>query len=351
MGTSKTFLQNATTRHAIFVQRFAGSQMKEILPLLQKAKADTIAKLSKKNLSELGKRELNATLKDIDYNLNIIYTKMGKKLTKNMEEFGKYEAEFSARMFTKAAEADFKKPSNTAVVSAIISRPLVLTDEALSLESTLRTFSKAKRGEMITLIKNGVVKGQTNEEIIKELSFVTDKIQKNHAAALVKTVTNHVSSIARQLIMEENDDIIEAYQWVSTLDGRTTYTCQSLDGKIFEKGKGNPMPPLHWGCRSTTVPVVKKEYKLVSDDAFERTAKGDTGKTEMVKASSTYNSWLKTQSVEFQAEVLGEKRAKLFREGGLNVNQFVDKNYSSLTLEQLKRKEPLAFKKAGLTDE
>jgi SPP1 gp7 family putative phage head morphogenesis protein len=44
------------------------------------------------------------------------------------------------------------------------------------------------------------------------------------------------------------------YRYVATLDSRTSSICAALDGREFEYGKG-PMPPQHFNCRSTTVPI------------------------------------------------------------------------------------------------
>jgi len=273
---------------------------------------------------------------------------MNKGLISNFQEFGDYEADFSARMFTRATLAEFEKPATILVQAAVISKPILLTDDTLSVTSVLREFSKKKRKDFITTIKDGIIAGKTNQEIVNDINTISKKTHRLQAKSLVRTVTNHVSSTARQLTMQENDDIIEKYQWISTLDGRTTFTCQSLDGKIFEKGKG-PTPPLHWGCRSTIVPLVKPEYKIFDKEKSKRVARVD-GKSTLISGQTTYNSWLKTQSNEFQEEVLGPKRAALFRKGGLSLNQFVDERYEPLTLEQLKRKEPLAFEKAGLDE-
>ena len=59
-------------------------------------------------------------------------------------------------------------------------------------------------------------------------------------------------------------------------------------------------------------------------------------------------SRLKNQSKEFQVDVLGEKRAKLFRDGNLHLDRFTDSKGNTLTLDELRKKEPMAFDKAGL---
>jgi hypothetical protein len=54
-----------------------------------------------------------------------------------------------------------------------------------------------------------------------------------------------------------------------------------------------------------------------------------------VSAKRTYSGWLKDQSAEFQDQVLGKDRGKLFRSGKIKLDQFVDQNYNPVSLEQL----------------
>ena len=67
-----------------------------------------------------------------------------------------------------------------------------------------------------------------------------------------------------------------------------------------------------------------------------------------VPSSKSYNNWLKEQSVVYQEETLGKAKAKLFRDGGLDLDKFVDRNYQPLTLKELAAREAEAFRRAGL---
>lgn len=46
----------------------------------------------------------------------------------------------------------------------------------------------------------------------------------------------------------------DRYQWVSTLDDRTTPYCQAHHLRIYDYGRG-PIPPAHYRCRSTIVGI------------------------------------------------------------------------------------------------
>jgi hypothetical protein len=62
----------------------------------------------------------------------------------------------------------------------------------------------------------------------------------------------------------------------------------------------------------------------------------------------SYNDWLRRQPAEFQSQVLGGTKAKLFRDGGMSVDKFVDRRGNELTLAQLAEQDPTAFTRAGL---
>jgi hypothetical protein len=62
----------------------------------------------------------------------------------------------------------------------------------------------------------------------------------------------------------------------------------------------------------------------------------------------TYNEWLRDQPIEDQEEVLGVTKAKLFRDGNLPMDRFVDPKGHVYTLDELAKRESAAFKRAGL---
>jgi uncharacterized protein with gpF-like domain len=55
--------------------------------------------------------------------------------------------------------------------------------------------------------------------------------------------------------MQAADEWIEAYEWSSVIDERTTDYCESMDGKVFMKGEVE-LPPAHHNCRSVVIPVI-----------------------------------------------------------------------------------------------
>ncbi|MNH23416.1 hypothetical protein D3C79_833120 [compost metagenome] len=106
-----------------------------------------------------------------------------------------------------------------------------------------------------------------------------------------------------------------------------------------------PSPPFHWNCRTTEIPVLKDEFAR-DIPGSTRPAVGPDG-AEQVSSKTTYGEWLARQPAAFQKDVLGPERYKLFSKGELTIDRFVDDNGKTLTLKQLREREPMAFGRAG----
>ena len=161
-------------------------------------------------------------------------------------------------------------------------------------------------------------------------------------ATVVGTATSDNGAEAISKFFEDNIAIVPYYEWVSTLDSRTSPVCRSRDGKVWKVGKG-PLPPAHYNCRSATVPLLKDQ---VNKDGTRKLIGGKRASVDgQVSADLNYNDWLKGQSESFQIDVLGKTKADLFRKGGLTMDKFVNNKGQELTLDQLKTKYPTAWGK------
>ena len=166
-----------------------------------------------------------------------------------------------------------------------------------------------------------------------ELTAMAD----NQIMALVRTSINQVANTASQQVYEANQDITKEYRYVATLDSRTSSICAALDGRQFEYGKG-PMPPQHFNCRSTTVPVIDSDILPPSTTAKRASADGP------VPVNMNYGQWLAEQSNKVKAEVLGPSKVpyfnRLVKKSGARdaMAKLVRDDGSELTLDQLRKR-------------
>lgn len=345
MATTETFLINTTTRHAIYVDRFSGSQLKKMLPYLQQVRRQTAGLLADDELTEFGERRLKRLYNEITGVTVEVLGKMGKKLKGDMKEFAAYEKGFQERTLNKATNVEWDVPSKAQITAAVFSEPIdMLAEKGMSVDDILDEFGKKKAQQMVRVVQGGVISGRTNGQIVKDMGLLTNKVIGDGVNALVRSITNHVSSVARNMFYRDNDDIVKKYRWLSTLDSSTCETCMALDGQEFDVGDG-PMPPAHWGCRCTTIPIVDDKYSIRGLVDTERPSIGEDG-AELVSSKITYGEWLKEQPASFQDDVLGKTKGELFREGGLTVDKFVDNNYQPITLKELEESDSKAIQQA-----
>jgi SPP1 gp7 family putative phage head morphogenesis protein len=242
-------------------------------------------------------------------------------------------------------------PKPSAAWKRALENPMSHSGETLS--EFVESFGSREAKRVLSQIRLGAAQGRTNAEIIRSIIGTRARNYKDgilatsrrNADAMVRTATQHVASTGRQALWEANADVVEKYQWVSTLDRNTTTICKSLDGQEWELGKG-PTPPIHIRCRSTTIAVLNSKFDFLKQG---RTRSAEFGP---VSGSETYYDWLGAQSASVQNEALGPIRGKLFRDGGLSADEFatlqLDKNFKPLTLAEMRALEPEAFQAAGL---
>jgi SPP1 gp7 family putative phage head morphogenesis protein len=131
------------------------------------------------------------------------------------------------------------------------------------------------------ILTDGIIKGVSNKEMTKQLSQRMDSGRKV-ANRLIRTeVTN---TYAQSSLQGYNDSgIVKQYEYLATLDNRTSEICTELDGKIFDTDKaitGLNYPPMHPNCRSTTVAHFDN-----SKEGLTRIARGLGGNTFTVPAT------------------------------------------------------------------
>ena len=284
---------------------------------------------------------------------------------------------------------------NTVQVSGDFARSIVYTDPTRvniltlpTLESQVgRTFSlTAAKGSTITLpsgqviekafrgiastqadlisreIRVGITEGESLAKISKRLrgrlqfgknQEMTAKAQalaggngmklaNNQVRTIVRTSVNQVQTMASQEVYAANQDVTQRYEYVATLDSKTTALCGSLDGKTFKYGEG-PMPPQHFNCRSTTVPIIDDE------DLRKRFSDTRPSSVGRVSQDESYPDWL-NKNPSMQSEALGNKKPffnylvktknKSPREA---LRQIIRDDGSELSLKDLIKKYPKAI--------
>ena len=235
-----------------------------------------------------------------------------------------------------------------------------------NVEKAFRGIAASSQEKLSLAIRSGVFSGETTQQIARrlvgKLNFDQPGTVKQIAAAggevtklanyqlqtIIRTSINQVQNQASQAVYAANSKVAPKYEYVATLDSKTSPICQRLDGKKFEYNKG-PTPPQHFNCRSTTVPVVDFNGLQKKYPRLEKPPKTalDTrpSATGRVPQNVSYGDWLLNQKKELQVKTLGsQQKVKFFKtlagkkgsSGQKALRQIIRTDGTEKTLQQLR---------------
>lgn len=352
------------TRHQSHYERLKAHEVKKFDPFLRKMDRELRASLAGDDITDFTRARMEKKIRQIGALLNGTFNDYQKVWTDSIKDAAIYEAGFESRSLAQVVKGvDFALASDSQIVAAVFNTPLgdiPGPGGGQLLESYFDQESKALVRKVEGAIRSGYAEGQTTEQVIRRIrgtkkANFTDGMwatTKRDIEGVTRTALQHASVQAREEVWTANKSIIKKVRIAATLDRKTSTICRSLDGREYDVDKG-PRPPFHIKCRTTTVAVLPEKFKGLSVGRTRSTRDPVTGDVEKTKGTTTYYSWLKGQPANVQNSIIGGERGKLLRNGGLTADRFatlnLDKNFIPRNLDQMKKLEPAAFEKAGLT--
>ena len=329
---------DAAVRHRIALGRYSTTVVRKVIAQLNRVEIDLIARLARTDNESVSGVRLQLLLNEIRTIQSAGWRVITRQVEADVTELAGSEATFAQSLVehvdpTLSVDVFSPVPPISQIVAAVQARPF----QGRILKDWLAGTDESIAARVRDVIRQGFIEGRPTADIVRTLrgtaaagykDGVLEGTRRN-VEAVVRTALTHTSSVAHEAVYRANADVITGVEWVSVLDNRTTLICISLDGKVFPIDKG-PRPPAHFGCRSTTSPHVGP---IDGVPALERT---------------TYAQWLKGQPASVQDDILGPTRGRLYRQGGLTVDRFVDRAGHTLTLDQLRARDAASFAKAGL---
>lgn len=320
--------------------------------------------------------------------------------------------------YKKAASANKSGLSGVAAASAKATQNIVNSSLGVSLGATLPPTSTLQalagkvlvegdtvgnywsaqsaqvRGNFVRQMRMGIAGGEPLQQLIarvrgtKENNF-SDGIMnatKKKAEALVRSSVAAVNNQAILNTYEANADLFNGYQWLATLDTRTSDICKARSGLTWDMdfqpvghGIAWSPPPAHFNCRSTVIGVLKPWSDLADkplpavgaktlkeelqkslearglspaliSSAINKTQKSMDG---YVAGDINFEDWLKGKSESFQKQILGEPKWELWKNGKISFVDLVDQKSNPRTVAELQalvdqgRTAPLKASKAA----
>jgi len=382
MATANEELFDDIIRHQVGLRRFTEAQLRALRKLLRAADEDLLDQIQN-HLRRLDRTRGGVTLERLEE----LLTDVRQSRTEAMRELYRH---FSEEMRGLAvAEGALEVATLNQAIPIVFDTARVpnATLRALITNSPVRGRQMRKwftalkdndRNRIEDALRLSIIEGETLDAAVRRLrgtragGFADGILSTStrEAETIARTAITHFSNAARNEVWQANSDILEGLRWTATLDGRTSRICSSLDGKVFPLDGGR-RPPAHPNCRSVMVPVldgvgILGKRPSVTDTRtrarreidFRVEAKKRGIKIQQVRqewaaqhvgrlpAETTYAQFLKRQSKDFQVDVLGVQKAELFRKGKLPLDKFVDASGRELTLKELMKRQPAAWRRA-----
>lgn len=361
---------NEFLRHQIYLDRLATGQLNAVVyPSLEESLKAVVDILKVKGLPT-SPSQLSALAAAIQK--QILSDKGFATLTLDMEKMAEYEAAYQADLSARAYELAVVSPAAGAATELATAAIMTLTSGARVDAGLWGEFIQSNllsRADQIdSIVKSGYSRNATIAEISNDIQEAYNGTIRRDAESLARTGYIHYASNANEAMILANADLLDEYYYVVTFDNRTSPICQGItrfnsEGNRFKVGDPRaPMPPLHFGCRTRRIGVPKAwepqgtrsavggvDTKEAAAKFERRDASGkkvkyrgrkdlDTFTAGQIKASTTYESWLKSQPDWFIDDSLGVRRAALFRKG-VPLSRFSDMTGKPLTLAQIAERE------------
>ena len=333
-------LNDALLMHQIATIKHAAELGKSVVPYLNEMKAIIRKKVAGFDSEKRTAKRLQTMLNTLANTLNKPAGAWLAELEKSLKDFAKYEATYQAETIGGWVGVNFTEPTINQVWAAAQFQPMALSTSPIDFGKLMDDWGVDEVNRLVMGVKQGFVEGLTTRQIIKNVvgdGGLAD-ISLRNAKAVANTTMMHVATNARMAVLEENDDVVIGYEWVSTLDGRTSPICRARDGQVFLfTDKIQPKPPAHINCRSSVAPKLSPEFDIFDEGATRASKGADGGK--QVSADLSYYEWLKRQPANFQDEILGKTKGAIFRNSGIDAETFrkisVDHMGRPLTLDEL----------------
>ena len=148
--------------------------------------------------------------------------------------------------------------------------------------NSTQNLADSLKEQLLISFMTGASVSKTSREISERF-----QVAAYNARRLVRTESNYIANQAEHDAYKRLG--IEEYQFIATLDTRTSKPCRELDGRVFNVEDGKPginMPPMHPNCRSTTI-MYDADSPIKS-----RAARDADGNLISVPGNMTYKQWL-----------------------------------------------------------
>ena len=254
---------------------------------------------------------LEALKTQLRQQVEMLFAEQADVMQKSLGESYKSDYYHSAYEIQKGFNVGWDMPSiDQNAINTVLSKPWA--PDGYNFSERIWNNKEKLLSELNTVMTQNIMTGAGPQKAIDTLAKKMNTSRSN-AGRLVMTESAYFSSLGRQQCFKDLG--VEKYEYVATLDRKTSETCRDLDGKVFEIDDYKPgtnAPPMHCWCRSCIVPYFDDMEMLGKRAARDP----ETGKTILVPEDMTYRKWEKTyaNTADRTSEIASAGRKKVFIE-------------------------------------
>ena len=334
MVNASTKLLRALLKRGDYLERFSTDELAVLIPILEQAHSEVLGRVAARD-----KGDYRKWLADEAARINDIYqaavSEMKQTCFDELEPLAQDEAAYiEDTMRAIYVGVSFTAPGATALWASIQALPAASGSTLSQLFDALGVSCSA---DVVQALQVGMAAGETTDQLVQRLRGTVvkratwrkdaDGVRRYHpgtyeggvmtgstrdAELLARTATAHVAGEAREAFYADNDDLIESYQCIETLDTRTCLICGMMDGIVVKKGE--PRKTLeHFDCRRVWLPVLKPFRDLGIDADLPASTRASMD--GQVADSETWADMVAKADPARRVAMLGKSRAALYKQG------------------------------------
>lgn len=239
-------------------------------------------------------RELLLYIYDL---LNFFEDELEKDLEDDVEDIINGEVDWFSSLLQK--ETDKKITIPKTLVATVLLMPYTARD---NIKSFVKKFSTNVRNSAANVINAGMFLSSPTEQIAENMNKVMKNL-KTGLSSEVQTIVKSTVDNTQNIIKKANPKIFTGYKWCSILDSKTCDICEDLNNTVYSTIGDAPFAPIHYRCRCQLIGFLRESVE---------------------PEWSTFGRWIESQTEEVQRKVLGKKRFDLWKNGDLELKDFVN---------------------------
>lgn len=247
-----------------------------------------------------------------------LFGSITKKIAPAYEKF----SEALHRDTREATKAVFNE-ADTSLVDKLVAPGRLI--QGYTFEDLMKTNADNHIRQMKRVIASGAVRGTPVSQIAAELSRLNDTLTNRQIKTVAFTYITEARAEARHESYKQLEKLgaITGYEYVATLDSRTSEYCRRHDGLVYNMSiaEASKFINVHFNCRSVLAPYNKENKKRAS--RFGPTI------------NESFGPWFDRQDEAFQKITLGAAKYAAFKKGSYRVGALADLRGELLNLEQI----------------